>query len=150
MAWSIFQGIINNNSMPDITRLFDERSPPPNEIPKLNIFQEEKAGVLLNKFEDRSIKIARIRELLKDNSDMYLTGTDKLSQKRKFSMWFKNLEGAQIAMAILSMLGGLSSIILIFVLYKHCNLAGLVASMAIHTPKAKSMQIRPKKDITWS
>ena len=138
LAWSIFHDIAANNSIPDINRLFDDKSPPPVSIPELHIFEEEKTGILLDEFTDKSIKIVRIKELLKQDAEMFLTEADKLSHKRKFVMWFRNLEASQIAMAILSMLGGLCTVIMFIFIFKHHALSGLVSSIAMHMPKARA------------
>lgn len=148
LAWSIFYGVVQNDSIPDISRLFDDRTPPPHAIPRLNIFEDEKSDVLMDDFTGRSIKITKIQQLLKEDADMYLTESDKLSQKRQFIRWFKDLEISQMVMSLLSMLGGLATIVLIFVVYKQCVLSGLVTSMVSHVAKTKALSQEPGLGIT--
>lgn len=138
LAWSIFYNVIANESLPDINRLFTEKAPPHVKIPKLKIWEDKRADVLLTDFSEKTIKINKITKLLKENADMYLTEGAKLTHKRQFDKWFRDLEISQIAMAVLSMLGGLCTLILFYVIYKQCALAGLVSSMVAHAPNAKA------------
>ena len=139
-AWSLFNDVLDKRRIPDIKKLYD-RSAPPRRLPEIKFFQNDQQQVLINDFKRTTIKLSDLQTLITHDKDIYLTQADKLTHKRKFTMWFKHLETTQIIMAIFSILGGGTTILLTIVIYKYCNLAGLVSGLAFSSGRAKAEQL---------
>ena len=120
-AWSLFNNVLDKRRIPDIEKLYD-RSMPPRKLPEINFFENDRQHVLINDLKETTIKLSDLQTLITQDTEIYLTQADKLKHKRKFTMWFRHLETTQIIMAIFSILGAVTTILLAVVIYKYCNL----------------------------
>jgi hypothetical protein len=107
-------------------------------LPELRIEHTENEGVLAQDNQLAGIPIAKLQKLVAEKQEIYLTRSDLITAESMFQNWFHGLKTGKIITFTLALVGTVTGLITIYLVFKYTTLAAMVMSWTIMPRGAKA------------
>jgi hypothetical protein len=145
---AMFSPVIPNVTASQGT-LYHSGALPTIQMPALQVQFHEDKGVLADDFQGTKVPIRKVQKFISTNQEIYLTSADLVAAESRFENWFHRLKRGKIATFVLALIGTVTGMITLYLLYKFSGLSAMVASMALNPRRVTALPMLPDS-ATWS
>jgi hypothetical protein len=130
IQYAIFESVVPANKSSGST-LYHTDAMPSYILPQLRIEHTDNDGVLAQDGQLAGIPIAKLQKLVSAKREIYLTRSDLITAESMFQNWFRGLKTGKIVTFVLALVGTVTGLVTIYLLFKYTNLAAIVTSLQL-------------------